>query len=226
MKHRNGRGTALYNQGHNQAQANSQNRNIFYFSHEFHKNRAGGKRLHYTAHNFNSLKQKTEGKDHHTDVFPFFFFTGKIHEKTNKNNRVNIIADFKCHQLGSHGCTDVCTENNGNCLGKVHQACAYKSDNHNGGCGTALKHRGYQSTCQCSHYRISGKKTQYLLHLSACCFLQCVTHAVHSIKEHCQPANQAEHHFHCTVHTLSFILSAIPFAFGVLHTAPYTHGKL
>ncbi len=81
-------------------------------------------------------------------------------KKTDKYNRVNVIADLKGDQLGSHGGADVGAENNGNCLGKAHQACAYKSDDHDGGGGAALQDRGDQRAGQGAHDRVSGQEAQ------------------------------------------------------------------
>ena len=131
-------GTALYHKRHTGTKQNTKNRNMGNLSHHVYKKRTAGKWFHNTTHNFNSFKKQPERENNHTDIFNFFFFADKIQKKTDKNNRINIIADLKCHQLGRHGRTDIGTENNGNGLRKTHQTCTDKSDHHDGRGGAAL----------------------------------------------------------------------------------------
>ena len=200
LQYGNGCRRALNHQCHNGTQYNAQRRNFGYLAHQVGKDCTAGQRLHNTAHDFNAFKQQTEGKDDHADVFHTFLLADKINHKANENNRINIIADFKRHQLCGHRRTDIGTKNNRNCLGQAHESCTDKTNNHDGGGRAALQDSGYQSASQCTHNRVPGQIAEDLLHSRSGCLLQCITHAVHTKQEHGKTAAKAKYRCEYVVH--------------------------
>ena len=192
LKHRDGSGTALYHQGHHGSQGDAQNRHILYLTHQLDEHIAGCQRLHHAAHDFNSFEQQPKGEDHHADLFDFVFLRDEVHDKTDENNRVDVVAELKRQQLCCHCGTDVGTENHRNRLGHADQPGTDESDNHNGGGGTALEHCRYQCAGQNTHYRILGQESQNPLHLISGRLLKGIAHFIHSVKENCQSSQQTE----------------------------------
>ena len=129
-----------------------------------------------------------------------FLLADEINHKADKNDRVNIVTDFKRHQLCGHGCTDIGTKNNRNCLRQAHQSRADKTNGHDCGCRAALQNSGYQSASQRTHNRVSGQITEYLLHPRSGCLLQGVTHAVHAKQEHGKTTAKAKYRCEYVVH--------------------------
>ena len=80
----------------------------------------------------------SERKDNHTNIFNLFFFPYEVQHESDEDQRINVITDFECHQLGCHRRTDISTKDNGNRLWQTHQSGTYKADDHNGSCRTAL----------------------------------------------------------------------------------------
>ena len=200
LQHRNRCGRALYHQRHRCAEQHTERRNFRDTAHQVGEHGAACERLHDAAHNLDALKQQTERENNHADVLCLFALGDKVHEKANKNNRVDVIADFKRHQLGGHRRADVRAEDNRNTLRQRHQTRADKTNDHNRGRGRALQHGGYQGAGECAHNRVLGQKTQNLLHALARCLLQGVAHAVHAEQEHRETSGQSKDRRHNLIH--------------------------
>ena len=122
--------------------------------HKFHKNRAVCKWLHNTSHDLNAFKQQTKRKNNQTNILYLFFLRSKVKHKANKNNRIYIVCNLKCHKLCSHCCTNIGTKNNRNCSGKLISPALTKPITITGSCRIALQHCCNQRLCQHSHNRI------------------------------------------------------------------------
>ena len=162
--------------------------------------RTGCQWFHDISHCFNSEEQKTKGKNRLADTFYFLWFCYKWNQKSYKNNHINIVTDLKRNNLCCHGCTNICTKNDGNCLWQVHQSRTYETDRHNCRRTAALEYRGCERTGKHTQKRILRQKCKNAFHFIARRLLQTFTHHIHSIDKNCQTAKQSENDLNFLVH--------------------------
>ena len=103
--------------------------------HKLNENRAGTQGLHGSAHRLHAGHQHGKCQQDHTDILQRLLFAEEVQEDTHKGNecknrgRGHIHTGQNQYPAGG-GSTDICTHNNANGIGQLHDAGVYKTHHH------------------------------------------------------------------------------------------------